>query len=183
MTISFDSIKNDFYELRDFILNDLELLVSLPRGGNYAAALLITTACETIGRLRYKAGDGSEFFKNYLVPNDWKPVAFSIFDALRNGLAHSFATKAIIQIPEAPLELGISWKEKPHFTYDPNEGCVYINIADLSRALKRGFDIYEKELRADPKLSDLFRKRRQRKRALDVRDHTEGEAWKKLLST
>jgi hypothetical protein len=183
VTVPFDSIKNEFYELRDFILNDLDLLVWLPRGGNYAAALLIATACEAIGQLRYETGGGSKFFKNYLVPNDWRPVASSIFDALRNGLAHSFATKAILQIPEAPLELGISWKDKSHFTYDPNEGCVYINVADLSRALKHALEVYGKELQADPKLCDLFRKRRQRKRIVDVLDPAEREAWKRLLAT
>lgn len=98
MSGSFDLIEKEFYKLRDFVLNDLALLVILPKGGNYAAALLVATACEALGLLRYESGKGDEFFKNYLVPERWRPVASTIFDALRNGLAHSFETKVIVQI-------------------------------------------------------------------------------------
>jgi len=50
----FDGIKEEFYELRNFILGDLRILLDSPVGGNYAAALLITNACEVIGPLRYE---------------------------------------------------------------------------------------------------------------------------------
>jgi hypothetical protein len=179
---SFDSIKEDLYELRDFVLNDLSLLLNLPQGGNYTAALLMATACEVLGRLRYENGGGSEFFRNYLVPESWQPVASTVFDALRNGLAHSFATKAVVQIPGAPLDLGVSWKEKPHFVYDAKDGCLYLNVRNLSEALREAFEKYEMELRTDSKLCELFRKRRQRKMIIDVQNAAEREEWKRLLS-
>jgi hypothetical protein len=166
----FDSIKEEFYELRDFILVDLRILLGSPAGGNYAAALLITTACEVVGPLRYENNGEREFFKNYLIPETWRPVAASVYDALRNGLAHSFATKTIMQINGSPVEIGVSWKDKPHFKYDATEATVYINVRELSEALERAFEAYENELANQSDLCDLFRKRRQRKRTVDIQD-------------
>lgn len=182
MSDSFDLIEKEFYELRDFFLNDLTLLVNLPKGGNYAATLLVANACEVLGRLRYESGEGDEFFKHYLVPESWKPVASTIFNALRNGLAHSFATKVIVQISGAVLNLGISWKEKPHFVYDAKEGCLYLNVQNLSDALRHAFEQYETELYTDTNLCELFLKRRQRKMTVDVRNSAERQEWERLLS-
>jgi hypothetical protein len=179
---SFDLIEKEFYELRDFVLNDLDLLINLPKGSNYTAALLVATACEVLGRLRYESGKGDEFFKNYLVPENWRPVASTIFDALRNGLAHSFATKVIVQIPGKELNLGISWKEKPHFVYDAKESCVYLNVRNLSYALRHAFEQYETELRTDTNLCELFRKRRRKKMTINVRNDAERQEWERLLS-
>jgi len=179
----FDGIKEEFLELRDFILKDLRILLESPVGGNYAAALLITTACEVVGPPFYENNGEREFFKNYLVPKSWRSVAASIYDALRNGLAHSFTPKTIVQINGSSVEIGISWKEKPHFKYDPTEATVYINVRELSRALERAFDDYEKELENRRDLCDLFRKRREKKRIVDIKDSTERQAWKRLIAS
>src|SRR5207253_713989 len=97
MAIDFENIRKDFEELQGFVLTDLEIITRAPTGGNYAAALLITTACEALGTLLYGTDSGgTDFFANYLLPPRWRPVAKSIYDALRNGLAHSFSTKAIV---------------------------------------------------------------------------------------
>ena len=181
MSICFNDIKDDFCELRDYILNDLRILLESPVGGNSAAALLITTACEVVGPLRYENSGEREFFKNFLVPDDWRSVAASVYDAMRNGLAHSFATKTIMQINDLPVELGISWKDKPHFKYDHREASLYINIRELSKALEKAFKAYEKELSTRRELCDLFRKRRQKKRTIEVQSQNERQEWKKLL--
>src|SRR5262245_55326063 len=120
MAVAFGQISVDFLELKNYILHDLDIITSSPHGGNYAAALLIVTACEAAGTVRYGKRDGGvDFFKEYLLPKKWKPVSKSIYNALRHGLAHSFFTKAILKATDKPIELGISWRRENHFEYDP----------------------------------------------------------------
>lgn len=89
MAISYQAIEKDFRNLRDFILNDLELILSHQTGGNYSAILLITAACEAVGRLRYGARNGGgHFFREYLLPPEWSTVGNFLYDGLRNGLSH-----------------------------------------------------------------------------------------------
>ncbi|MGH8629011.1 MAG: hypothetical protein ACREYC_28410, partial [Gammaproteobacteria bacterium] len=99
MAVAFEDIKDEFLELKNFVLFDLKLIIRAKRGGNYAAALLVVTACEATGTLRYgrKHGGGLDLFRDYLVPDKWRSVSKSIYHALRDGLAHSFLTKAIVK--------------------------------------------------------------------------------------
>lgn len=48
MVLEFDEINEYFLELKAFVLNDLGIITNATIGGNYAAALLITTACEAL---------------------------------------------------------------------------------------------------------------------------------------
>ena len=87
MAVKFDDIRADFLELKGFVLSDLEIITSAPGGGNYAAALLITTACEALGTVRYgKKDEGVDFFRDYLLPEKWRPVGKSIYDALTSKM-------------------------------------------------------------------------------------------------
>jgi len=183
LSIDFDSISHDFYQLRDFILKDLSILLESPIGGNYATALLITTACEVVGPLCYRNRGALEFFKNYLVPVVWQMVATSLYDALRNGLAHSFATKTIMQINGSSIELGVSWKEKPHFKYNRDEATIYINIPKLAEALKRALEVYESDLKTNGELRDLFRERRQKERHVNVINSDEKREWRRIITS
>jgi hypothetical protein len=90
VAVEFNEIKDDFLELEGFVLTDLGIITNAPKGGNYAAALLITAACEALGTLRYGRKDaGVDFFENYLVPEQWREVSKSIYHALRDGLAQT----------------------------------------------------------------------------------------------
>ena len=182
MAVPFDKIKADFSELRDFVINDLNLITNAPKGGNYAAALLVVTACEAAGSLRYGSTDGGlDFFREYLIPKKWSPVSKSIYDALRNGLAHSFVTKAILKATNKPVELGISWSNENHFEYDPSRATVFINIQEFSKSLKEAFRRYEEELKEHAELRDRFIRCRKKQRVYEVRNPTEKSEWKKLL--
>jgi len=182
VTIAFDAIESRFRELRDFVLNDLNLLLGSPRGGNYAAALLIATACEALGHLRYESGGGSKFFEEYMLPENWRPVSDSLFNALRNGLAHRFAPKVLLQVNSGPIELGISWREKPHLRCDQEKGCVYLNITNMAQSLALAFEAYDSQLREDPVFRDRFDQRWGKGRVVEVQDATERHAWRQLLS-
>ncbi len=183
MTNDFSDIESDFKELRKFILNDLDILLRSPVGGNYAAALIITTACEVLGPLRYENNGEREFFKEYLTPEEWKPVAQYIYNAIRNGLAHSFATKTIIQVNNSAIEIGISWRDKPHFKFDSVNSTVYINIRELSESLRVAFDKYQEELIGNCNLCAQYSKKRIKKRTVGVENLDERREWLKLMDS
>lgn len=183
MAVSFENIKDEFRVLRDFVLNDLELIISAPRGGNYAATLLVVTACEAVGTLRYGRKDaGWEFFRDYLVAEKWRPVSKSIYSALRNGLSHSFVTKAILKVTDRPIELGISWSKENHFEYDPGLATLFINVREISNNLIEAFDRYEEELSHQGQLRDRFITWRKKQKVVEVNGQDEIDEWKKLVN-
>lgn len=182
MAVEFNQIKDDFLELEGFVLNDLGIITNVPKGGNYAAALLITTACETLGTLRYGKKDGGvDFFENYLLPERWRVVSKSIYEALRNGLAHSFSTKVIVNASDKPIELGISWSKEPHFSYDSSRSVLFLNIQRLSKDLRGAFSRYQSELQQDADLRDRFVGWRKKQRVYQVQNEGEREKWNALV--
>jgi hypothetical protein len=183
MTVNYDDIKDDFQELRSFFKNDLHILIQSSVGGNYATVLVATTACEVLGPLRFENNGEREFFSKYLLPDTWHAVAPSLYDALRNGLAHSYATKTILHINGANLELSISWSEKPHLKFDCQHSILYINVRELAQRVNEALATYETELKTQPQLCALYAKRRQKKRTINIHTSSEREAWKALLSS
>jgi hypothetical protein len=184
MAVEFNEIKDDFLELEGFVLTDLGIITNAPKGGNYAAALLITTACEALGTLRYGTKDGGiKFFESYLLPEQWRVVSHSIYDALRNGLAHSFATKVIVNASDKPTELYISWSKEAHFSYDSNRSLLFLNIQQLSKDLRGAFAQYQSELQQDANLRDRFVVRRRKQRVYHVRNESEKEKWDALKAS
>jgi hypothetical protein len=179
---TFESIKDDFSELRNFVLHDIELIRSAPVGGNYAAVLLVVTACEAVGTLRYGKKDGGlDFFRAYLVPEKWRYVSKSIYGALRNGLAHFFLTKAILKVADKPIEIGISWSKENHFEYDSDRATLFINVQEISKDLRTAFHQYEEELKQNAELRDRFIKWRTRQGVFEVTGQSEKEAWNELV--
>lgn len=182
MTITYDDIKDDFEELCGFFKNDLRILLQSSVGGNYATVLVATTACEVLGPLRFDNHGNHKFFSKYLLPETWKAVAPSLYNALRNGLAHSYATKTILHINGANLELGISWSAKPHLQFDHQHSVLYINVRELAHQVNEALATYEAELKAEPQLCARYKDRRQKRQTINV--HTsELETWKALISS
>lgn len=179
--VTYDDIKDDFEELRGFFKSDLRILIQSPVGGNYASVLIATTACEVLGPLRFENNCESEFFREYLLPAAWREVGPSLYDALRNGLAHSYTTKTILQVNDVNLELGISWSEKPHLKFNSQHSVLYINVRELAQRVYEALISYETELKEQPQLCALYEKRRKRKRTINVHTLSEREAWATLL--
>lgn len=183
MAVEFDKIKDDFRELEAFVLNDLGIITNAPKGGNYAAVLLITTACEALGALRYGRKDGGlDFFTNYLLPEPWRVVSKSIYDALRNGLAHSFSTKTVVNASEKPIELGISWSKEKHFSYESSRSVLFLNVQQLASDLRRAFGRYQSELQQSAELRHTFYKWREKQRIYQVQNENERGKWSALLN-
>jgi hypothetical protein len=149
-----------FVRLRDFVRNDLKQMLKIEDGApNYAAALLITIASETLSKLLGHVAD--RMFAQDLLGKHGVPlvVARGLFDAVRNGIAHVYDTKTIL-IEGQPIFVVVSWRSLPHarvLTRDwLHEGVarrgVCLNVhtmwADLNSYLER----LEQRLRTDERL-------------------------------
>ena len=183
MTVEMEKIEDDFQELKAIVLNDLGIITNAAKGGNYAAVLLIATACEALGTLRYGRKDGGQsFFENYLLPEPWRVVSKSIYDALRNGLAHSFSTKTVVIASGKPIEMGISWSKEKHLSYDSDSSVLFLNVQQMANDLRSAFDRYQSELQRSAKLRDRFNTWRQRQRIYQVQNENERGKWSALLN-
>ncbi len=180
MSIPFSAVEGDLQQLRKFVLNDLEKIVRQPKGGNYAAVAVITCACEAFGRLRYGKRDGGrDFFVDKLLPSKWRGVGGSMYDALRNGIVHGYETK-VLKLPGRDLEIRVSWRDKPHLTFNESRSVLYVNIAKLAEDLKRAIAEFEQDLRRDKELRDRFREWWKIGREVCIRD-PESRKWEVLL--
>ena len=179
MDISYEDIKPTFEKVCHNFSYDLNLLKSQILGGNYITALLIACACETLSRYRYGKEDGVRFFSEKMLPGEWRPVAPSLFDAMRNGIAHNFETKSI-RIGDRLLDICISWRQEPHLHFSPDKKILYLNIQTMVGQILGLLREYEESLVSDPELRRHFSEAMQ----ADWIKKPEGDelkAWKGLL--
>jgi hypothetical protein len=179
MDVQYVDIVRDFEELRSFVLNDLDQVVGLEKGANYAAAAIIACAHETLARLHSPQVPDYATFGEAL-PSSWKLVARSLYDALRNGIVHGYATKALI-VNGQRLELSISWREHRHLSFDAVGGILYLNVQQMAADLHEAFTRYENVLRADAAARESFQRKRRKAREV----HPQGDqkaAWLDVLN-
>src|SRR3989442_1761070 len=125
MVVEYEDIRSKFEELRNFIINDLKLLVGQENGGNYITACLIVCACEALSWLRNgKPYKGELFFSEMMLPHKWQAVASTLYDALRNGIVHGYETMDVV-IGPTRVVLAVSWKQKPHLKFEQGDGVVF----------------------------------------------------------
>jgi len=107
MALSHADIKKEFDESLGYLHNDIAWLCEHNSGLNYTVALLIGCACEALA-------DGGAYpskdlaLADLLPDNDWRQLAKRLFDALRNGLAHSFDTKHL-HVDGQVIQIYITW--------------------------------------------------------------------------
>jgi len=109
----------------------------------------------------------------------WRPVAPSLFDAIRNGIAHSFETKSI-RIGDRLLDICISWRQQPHLHFSLDKKVLYLNIQTMAEQILDLLREYEESLVVDSQLRLQFSKAM---RADWTKKPTGDElkAWKNLL--
>ena len=179
MDVSYEDIRETFEKVRDYFTYDLKLLSGQSEGGNYITGLLIACACETLARFRDEKATGEQFLSEKMLPEEWKSVGSSLFDAIRNGIAHCYETKPI-RIDDKLLEVGISWRLQPHLRFSPDKKVLYLNIQTMAEQILNLLQEYESSLKADQKLRLQFSKAMR----ADWTKKTEGnelKAWKKLI--
>ncbi len=181
MAVPFETIKPEFVRLWNFIVGDLDYLVDHETGGNYLAAALITCACDTLSYLRYdENSNGGRFFAEVL-PTQWAALADKLYQAIRDGIVHSYDTK-VICVGSQKITVNISWSEKPHFHLSPDRTTLHINIRNLAADFKNALKRFEADLMDNPDLRKTFESRMRKSRELVVRG-SDRKVWEQCLST
>jgi len=186
MAVEYEEIRSKFEELRNFIINDLKLLVGQENGGNYITACLIVCACEALSWLRNgKPHKGELFFSEMVLPQKWQPVASTLYDALRNGIVHGYETMDVV-IGPTRVVLAVSWKQKPHlkFLRSGQHVYLYLNIQSMAADMKHALGKYEEELKTNCKQREVFYKAmRQMKNKWEKQPpQEERKTWETLLN-
>lgn len=178
--ISYEMIRREVERLCSYVTNDLDRLIAQDVGGNYLAAALITCACDAISYLKHGQRNRGDLFFTEMLPNLWKPVAKTLYSAIRNGIVHTYETKTII-LGSRRLNVGISWNTKPHLHLSATGTHVYVNIRQLSQGLKTAVTQFEADLKADAKLRAKFYESMRREREVSL-DGSEKQKWQDILS-
>ena len=113
MAVPYETIRAEVERLCNYVTHDLDILIAQEVGGNYLAAALITRACNAISYLKYGQCYRGDLFFTEILPDLWKPVAKTLYDVIRHGIAHTYETKTII-LNSRRLDIGVSWRAKPH---------------------------------------------------------------------
>ena len=166
---------------RDNVFNDLKILTSRRKGGNYAVGLVVTAACEALGRLRFGTADsGRKFFVARMLPSKFHPVQKSIWNSLRNGLAHHFETKILASSDLKPFDIGIAWRKGPHYRIIQSPRCLCINAAELVNDLASAFEALALEIQSDRSLAERMGSNYQRMLVVQL-EGSEKAAWEILI--
>ena len=182
MAIPFVQIEKEFDRLRRFLKADLDLILQPGMGGNYVSVTLITCACDALGWLHYgQKNGGAKFFSEKLLPQEWKEVGKTIYDAVRNGLVHSYETKDIM-VNGSKIVVAISRKDRPHLTFSTDKKYLYLNVRQLAQDLERALCDYENQLKENEETRETFFKYMTKERELFVENPKEAAMWESLLN-
>ena len=185
MDVDYEVIEPRFQQLRKYVLHDLNVLVQSESSLNYTAALLIACACEALAWFRYgEKYIGDKFLAEMMLPSQWQPVAKSLYDALRDGLAHAFETKTIV-VRQHRFEIGIAWGTHDHLTFDSARALLYLNIFTMAKDLNLAIDRYEEELKTNKEARARFYETMREMKNSFVKDVStspyERPVWESLL--
>ena len=93
MAVPYETIRAEVERLCNYVTHDLDRLIGQDVGGNYLAAALTTCACDAISYLKYGQRNRGDLFFTEILPDLWKPIAKTLYDAIRNGIVHTYETK------------------------------------------------------------------------------------------
>ena len=146
MAIVFSEIEKEFKETFGYVRQDIAAIRGKGLGLNCTVALLICCACEMLAW--HKDMKGHEVFA-LLLPDEksYQMIAKKMFDALRNGLAHSFRPQTI-RIGGDEWRFSLAWQTGPHLSVirgTPN--WLRLNVKVFSERITDQINAYEVELR------------------------------------
>jgi len=175
---TYEEIRAPFEQAQAYVLDDLDRIVKTS-GGNYVAAVLITCACDAFSAFKYgKSKRGERFFEE-LLPDKWRPIAKSLYGAIRHGLVHSYDTQ-LISIGGRELDIIISWGQKAHLHVSTDEKRIYVNIQNLASDFRAAVIRFSADLQKDAKLRETFAKSWKRSRKMRI-GQPETAQWEKCL--
>ena len=183
MAVSSAAIEKKFDRVFGFIRRDLERILTLNPGGNYAVALLTACACETLAKYRDGSGEGADVFAGLLPLGPYQKIAKTLYNALRNGLVHRYDAKDI-QLDGRIVEIAIAWKEHQHLSVKEIDGVpnLVLNVNDLCHDLFSAFDQYRDSLEKDGAARDKFFTTYRREKVMEAKPgDDEVGAWQEIL--
>jgi hypothetical protein len=180
VAVPFETIKPEVVRLSNFMVGDLDYLVSHETGGNYLAAALITCACDALSYLKHGDKNRGELFFAEVIPLEWKLLAPALYEAIRNGIVHSYDTK-VICVGSRKIIVNISWGAMPHFHLSADRTTIHINIRNLAADFKEAVKRFESDLKDKPDLRETFEKSMRKSREVLVQEN-EHVMWEQCLS-
>src|SRR5690349_5230435 len=183
---AFNQIEKEFSETFGYIRQDIAELLKSDGPLHYTVALLVCCACEMLTWHRGLRDSQAHLVFTSLLPDgeSYQAVGKTLWEALRNGLAHNFRP-ATIKIGHDEWRFAIFsdrtgprtriTRGKPHW--------IYLNIRDFSSRVNLQIDGYEEELRTSPdaRLTFLKKSRRYYVKTLSKEATSVGSALRSLL--
>src|ERR1022692_4479337 len=157
MEIAFEQIEKEFSETFGYVRQDIIELLKNDRPLHYTVALLACCACEMLTWHRGLRDDQAHEVFTSLLPDTepYKAVGKTLWEALRNGLAHNFRPDTI-RIEDDEWRFTIfSHQSGPHMSVTKGRPhWIHLNIRAFSSRVIPQIDAYEQELRtsADARL-------------------------------
>jgi len=157
MEIAFKEVEKEFKETFGYVRQDIAEILKKDLGLNYTIALLVCCACEMLTWHRGLRDDQAyEVFTSLLPDTEpYKAVGKTLWEALRNGLAHKFRPDTI-RIENDEWRFTISSQPGPHMSVTKGQPhWIHLNIRAFSSRVISQIDAYEQQLRtnADARLS------------------------------
>ena len=168
MEISFEKIEKEFSETFGYVRQDIAELLKNDRPLHYTIALLVCCACEMLTWHRGLRDDRAHEVFTSLLTEPYKAVGKTLWESLRNGLAHKFRPDTIrieddwwrftvfsarsgppVRVTKGQPHLG-----GPHW--------IHLNVRILSERVISQIDAYEQELRTNPNARLSFQERSER---------------------
>jgi hypothetical protein len=150
MEIAFKEIETEFKETFGYVRQDIAEFLKNDRPLHYTIALLVCCTCEMLTWHRDLRDDQAYEVFSSLLPDPYTVVGKTLWEALRNGLAHKFRPDTIrieddnwrFTISSQPGPLMRVTRGQPHW--------IHLNIRDFSSRVISLIDAYEQELRTSP---------------------------------
>lgn len=122
---------------------------------------------------------GSVFFAE-IIPSEWKNLASALYEAIRDGIVHSYNTK-VICVGSRKVIVNISWGAMPHLHLSQDRKTIHINIKNLAADFKDALKHFETDLRNKPALREIFEKSMRNSREISV-PKNERTTWEQCLN-
>lgn len=165
MGIAFKEIEKEFNETFGYVRQDIAEILKKNLGLNYTIALLVCCACEMLTWHRDLRDDQAyEVFTSLLPDTEpCKAVGKTLWEALRNGLAHNFRPDTI-KIEDDEWRFTISSHQSgPRMRVTKGQPYwIHLSIRDLSSRVILQIDAYEQVLRTSADARLRFRENSKR---------------------
>lgn len=159
--VSLRAIEAEFNETFGYVRQDIRAILQKDLRLHYTIALLVCCACEMLAW--HHEIDEHRIFTTLLPDTDhFRTIGKTLWEALRNGLAHNFRPSTI-EIGKDRWRFSISSGSNPTVMVTPGDPhWVHLNIRALATQVISKIDSYEQELLRSAPARNSFQERSRR---------------------